>query len=171
LRFFGVKISIDLVADNCPNVTVLNATNNLLTDLNVANGNNTNFTTFSALGNPGLTCVFVDDTTYANANSPFMGSIDTTATFVETQVECDAALSIEQFEITDISVYPNPFNSGLFIDGLHLSTTMTTIYDIYGKEVLKTANTSINTDKLSSGVYIIKVETETGIISKKMIKQ
>ncbi|MEW7289143.1 immunoglobulin-like domain-containing protein [Aquimarina sp. 2304DJ70-9] len=43
---------------------------NSLTYLNMRNGNNTNFNTsdFDIRNNPGLTCVSVDDTTYATAN-------------------------------------------------------------------------------------------------------
>ncbi|WP_139957642.1 T9SS type A sorting domain-containing protein [Flavicella sediminum] len=44
------------------------ANNNSLTKLNVANGNNSNFTLFSATGNPNLTCVEVDDVAYATTN-------------------------------------------------------------------------------------------------------
>ncbi|MEM6719923.1 MAG: matrixin family metalloprotease [Bacteroidota bacterium] len=39
-----------------------------LTYLNVQNGNNTNFTRFELNNNPNLTCVLVDDVTYADTN-------------------------------------------------------------------------------------------------------
>ncbi|WP_299158331.1 T9SS type A sorting domain-containing protein [uncultured Tenacibaculum sp.] len=48
----------------------LSCFNNQLTYLNVRNGNNTNLDSgdFDIRNNPGLTCVSVDDPTYANAN-------------------------------------------------------------------------------------------------------
>ena len=46
----------------------LNCDNNTLEILNVKNGNNTNFTVFSALNNPELICIEVDDTAYSTTN-------------------------------------------------------------------------------------------------------
>ncbi len=61
--------------------------NNQLTSLNVKNGNNANITNFYADNNPNLTCIFVDDkdATYLNDWTK-----EATATFVETEAECDA---------------------------------------------------------------------------------
>lgn len=44
-----------------PSLVQVLIANNQLTSLNVANGNNTNFTWFDASGNPDLTCIQVDD--------------------------------------------------------------------------------------------------------------
>ncbi|WP_075344582.1 T9SS type A sorting domain-containing protein [Tenacibaculum agarivorans] len=46
-----------------PSIVQLRIANNQLTSLNVANGNNDNFTWFDALGNPGLTCIKADKVT------------------------------------------------------------------------------------------------------------
>ncbi|MBQ4805142.1 DUF5011 domain-containing protein [Aquimarina sp. MMG015] len=43
-----------------PSIIQLRIANNQLTSLNVANGNNDNFTWFDALGNPDLTCIKAD---------------------------------------------------------------------------------------------------------------
>ncbi|MCK8523806.1 DUF5011 domain-containing protein [Aquimarina sp. D1M17] len=43
-----------------PNILQLRVANNQLTSLNVANGNNDNFTWFDAQGNPDLTCIKAD---------------------------------------------------------------------------------------------------------------
>lgn len=56
----------------------LDCRKNALTSLNVQNGNNTNFTLFSATGNPGLSCIQVDDVAYAQAN---WTSVDASAFF------------------------------------------------------------------------------------------
>lgn len=60
---------------------------NNLTYLNVQNGNNTNFTIFEASNNPELICIFVDDANYSNSN---WTNKDLTASFIQTQSECDA---------------------------------------------------------------------------------
>lgn len=60
--------SIDLSAN--PILTVLFCNNNLLTSLNVANGNKeqVNPNGFNTTGNPGLTCIEVDDSYFSLAN-------------------------------------------------------------------------------------------------------
>ncbi len=63
-------------------LTNLQCTNNALTNLTVANGNNTNMTTFSAINNAALSCISVDDTIWANANWTVSNfNIDASATF------------------------------------------------------------------------------------------
>ena len=46
-------------------LTTLFCKDNQLTSLDVKNGNNTNFTLFTAQGNPNLTCINVDDSTWS----------------------------------------------------------------------------------------------------------
>lgn len=58
--------SLDL--SNNSALTVLNAINSGLTSLNVKNGNNTSITTFQLTGNPGLSCITVDDAGYSTTN-------------------------------------------------------------------------------------------------------
>ena len=137
------------------------------TILDLRNGNNTIVTEFEILNAPNLTCIFVDDANYSNTN---WTNIDAAANnFVETQGECDT-LSITESELSNINIYPNPFNTQLFIKGLQEATSIK-IYNVLGQLVLSTTDTSINTNKLSSGLYIITVETENGSISKKIVKK
>ncbi|URC13838.1 T9SS type A sorting domain-containing protein [Flavobacterium sp. B183] len=50
-------------------LTSVNVTNNLLYDLNLKNGNNKNFTQYTKFNNNlSLSCIVVDDVTYANQN-------------------------------------------------------------------------------------------------------
>jgi hypothetical protein len=59
--------------------------------LDLRNGNNSNFNNyayyFSTANNPSLTCIFVDDAAWSTTAWSFY--IDSTSTFVETQIECD----------------------------------------------------------------------------------
>ena len=80
-------------------------------------------------------------------------------------------LSLDDIELENytISVFPNPT-----IKMLNVSTNLEVIqlmlYDILGKQVLSTKNTnSITVDHLSAGNYIIKIETNRGYITKKVI--
>lgn len=50
------------------NLFWIDVDDNLLENLTIKNGSNTKITTFSATGNPNLTCIEVDDITFSNTN-------------------------------------------------------------------------------------------------------
>ncbi|MCH2225905.1 MAG: hypothetical protein MK066_14135 [Crocinitomicaceae bacterium] len=79
--------SLDL--SSYPNLTVLNCSLNPLIELNVANGNNTNMTSFSAMLTPDLQCIQVDDPAYSTAN---WTDIDTSAIF---SLDCSSTNSLD----------------------------------------------------------------------------
>jgi len=125
---------------------------NNLTTLDIRNGNNTNIVSFEVTDNPDLTCIFVDDADWSTSN---WTNIDPTATFVETEAECDANPAEDKFRI----------NSKIKVEKLE-------VFDIYGKLV----KTFINQDNysiscLESGVYLVYVHNIKGTqISKLIIK-
>jgi hypothetical protein len=80
-------------------------------------------------------------------------------------------LSLNDIELENytISVYPNPA-----IELLHIKTNLEVIqinlYDILGKRVLSVSETTtITVNGLKAGNYILKIKTNTGYISKKVI--
>ncbi len=70
---------------NNTNLESINLINNKITYLNIRNGANTNITFFDVKGNNVLTCIFVDDATYSNAN---WNRIDSQTQFTDTNY-CD----------------------------------------------------------------------------------
>jgi len=69
----------------------LRCNDNLLTCLNIKNGNNINFTVLDAVNNPNLTCIEVDDPSWAAANwTVSNGNIDVTASF---SIDCNNSCS------------------------------------------------------------------------------
>jgi endonuclease I len=82
-------------------------------------------------------------------------------------------LSIDNFNSDNFKIYPNPVKSSLYINLKTPNVTSIEIYSILGKKVLvKVINDSseINTEQLSSGVYIMKITQNNTTISKKLIK-
>ncbi|WP_299711908.1 M60 family peptidase N-terminal accessory domain-containing protein [uncultured Tenacibaculum sp.] len=75
--------SIDL--SELQNLTAVNASSNSLTYFDIRNDFNTNITAFDLTNNSGLTCVFVDDPSYATSN---WTQIDGTASFVSDYLDC-----------------------------------------------------------------------------------
>jgi hypothetical protein len=147
--------------------------NNQLTSLDVRNGNNTNLESSSTFGpfnsenNPNLSCIFVDDVAYSSAN---WTNIDPASTFVNNEAEC-AALSIEDNTFgLGVSVYPNPTDNYLFIEG-NKNPISISIYNLLGKKVMSAKNTNrIDVKELSSGVYIIRISDGIGQTDRKFIK-
>ncbi|MCB0447107.1 MAG: T9SS type A sorting domain-containing protein [Gelidibacter sp.] len=81
-----------------------------------------------------------------------------------------ATLSTQEFvDETAIAVYPNPAS-----DIIHIKTTHAIgnieMYDILGKQVLTTKNaTQLDVSRLNSGVYLLKIKTDKGSLTKKII--
>ncbi|MFK5891422.1 MAG: N-acetylmuramoyl-L-alanine amidase [Flavobacteriaceae bacterium] len=153
-------------------LTFLQCNNNQLTSLNLKNGNNTLITTFDAFNNPDLSCIDVDNPTdadtglgnYANWNK------DVTASY---SADCQSSLIVND-ELLDKSVriYPNPMTDILSIKSNYVPIKKVEIYSVLGKK-LKEINTDfskINISNLSVGIYVVKIYSEKGITSRKLIK-
>ena len=69
-------------------------------------------------------------------------------------------------QISYFSIYPNPANEVLIIDGNYTSAT---IYDVFGKVILTTDyQNTIDVAALSNGIYFININTENTITVKKI---
>jgi len=157
--------SLDL--SNNTNLNYLACQLNSLTRLNVKNGNNSNIDFFFADNNPSLTCIQVDDVAYSTAS---WTSIDPWANFSE---DCGYALGIDDEILAQgLSLYPNPVSTILNIDS-EIPLTKVEVYSMLGKKVkeIKSDFKSIPADNLSNGVYIIRIHSENGLATKKLIKR
>lgn len=87
-------------------------------------------------------------------------------------------LSSESFKLTNISIYPNP-SRGLFTIALgDVQPNLIEVYDITGKIILSRTNnsitnfeTSLDLSSASQGVYFVKIGSDTGTTTKKIIKK
>lgn len=84
-------------------------------------------------------------------------------------------LSTDEFSVSQlISIYPNPVKEGLFLNTKNgVSITSAKIFDLKGNKLIDINNSVeyINTEALSSGIYLLSVQTNQGKISKKIIKK
>jgi len=76
-----------------------------------------------------------------------------------------------------IKVYPNPTNGELRIENGELRIKGVELYDVFGRKVYEDNNSygltilrSYDLTPFPAGVYFLKITTETGIVSKKIIK-
>ena len=81
-----------------------------------------------------------------------------------------AALGVDDQNLTNVSMYPNPTDNILFISGNETLIAIT-ICNVLGKEVLSVKNTNnINVQALPSGVYTIRISEGVRQNNRKFIK-
>jgi hypothetical protein len=81
--------------------------------------------------------------------------------------------AVENFQT--LQVYPNPTKGEFTITNYELVITNIEIFDVYGKKLLshsayRKPNTTLNISHLANGIYFLKIDTERGTITKKIIK-
>ncbi len=73
---------------------------------------------------------------------------------------------------TEISVYPNPATDYLTISSSDCYTiNNVVIYDCQGRKVMSSNNPQINVSGLNDGIYIVEIQTNRGVIKRKISKQ
>lgn len=84
----------------------------------------------------------------------------------------EGVLSTTIFDQADISIYPNPVQNELFFKGtLADDIESVTIFNSIGQlENVIYKNGIADVSHLSSGVYIVRIKTSNGVVSKKLIK-
>ena len=93
-----------------------------------------------------------------------------TASFDQFSVE-DLDLAVAQNQIEGLKIYPNPVTNGtFFINTTSDSTKDVVVYDVLGKQVVKTSTTNaVNVSNLKSGVYIVKITEEGKTATRKLV--
>lgn len=82
------------------------------------------------------------------------------------------ALSVNEVEKDKISVYPNPTSTLFHVQVPNNLAAEIILYDIAGKEILKTNQTTISVDGFNKGIYFVKIKTEKDSFeTKKLIIQ
>lgn len=106
-----------------------------------------------------------------NINVPLL-AINQTSTSIEKFQT--VLLSRDENEFSkSIVTYPNPTSSEFKISNpLQLTIESIRLFDMYGKEVLKTKeDQNITISNLNSGIYLVVLSTEKGTISKRIVKK
>jgi len=157
-------------------LNLLLCTETQLTSIDIKNGNNVNMVRLEVFNNPNLTCIQVDDVIFANnqvCNLPGNNDgwcKDETASYSE-----DCLLGLTENELQDaVQVFPNPVQEVLtIIASNNTKINKIQVYDVLGKLVLEQKN-NVNQLKLSTlakGLLFLKIETDRGILTKKVIKE
>jgi hypothetical protein len=77
-----------------------------------------------------------------------------------------------------VGIYPNPTSGELRIENGELRIENVEVFDVFGRNILlptcplvHSPTATINISHLSPGIYFIRIQTENGVIMKKIIKQ
>ena len=162
--FSNLLTSLDVTSNTA--LTSLHCNDNQLTNLNVRNNNNTNLIEFYAENNPNLTCIFVDDATWSEAN---WTNTDPASTFVETEAECEGLAVDDIFQETNFIIYPNPAKEKISVQ-TNNEVEHIEIYDVLGK-LLKIYNKqeTYSVSDLAPGIYLIRAQSNIGSQISKLI--
>jgi len=144
-------------------LTTLYCGSNQLTNLNVANGNNINLTTFWA-DNNDLDCIRID----SGFTPPTDGSWTKDP---DTEYDPNCALGVSDTEAFAFSIYPNPVKDILTIDS-QKAVEKIEVYDLSGKKAMEvTGQKQVNMSSLAPGTYILRAVLGKTVETVKIIKK
>ncbi len=80
-----------------------------------------------------------------------------------------AVNAIENVNDVNVNIYPNPVSSVLRVEGEGIEQVE--VIDVNGRVVMNTKGGSINVSSLADGVYMVRVVTESGVSTQKIVKK
>lgn len=83
----------------------------------------------------------------------------------------DASLTHPDFATETVNVYPTLVNDYVFIETKDNQKTATEIYNTLGKQMIKTELQNIDLTAFERGIYFLKINTESGSKTIKIIKE
>ncbi len=94
--------------------------------------------------------------------------------FDDIELVPDALTAVNEENLARVNIFPNPFNEFINLQSEADRSTFK-IYDLAGKEVingqLNRGNNSISTETLTSGLYVVQIQTMDGISCEKILKR
>lgn len=152
------------------NLNTLNISENLLENLDLTGLNSLNAGYLDVSKNPKLSCITVDDEDIANSNTNWVK--DSLATFSK---YC-GVVGIENSIFSDntsVNIFPNPANENITISLEDAFSGTVSIVDLNGNVVKKESivgkSTQITISDLTSGVYIVKILSNKGLVVKQLL--
>lgn len=83
----------------------------------------------------------------------------------------DSTLSINNFDVENIKVFPNPVSNSLQVKGVDNADTTLEIFNALGQTIKSSKGNSIDMSELNSGVYFLSVKSSTKNLIRRVIKE
>lgn len=182
---FNMIEEIDL--SNNPEIKIVDCTDMGIKRIKLSNGNNNSEMTIDVALFPwGLdepdydpyeirntVCLEVDDVALAQNNQyPYSEWNIFKGGHVAVNFSADCSLSTQSFTQSNIKVYPNPVSDVLYFDTKSNNYVQkVTIFDFLGRKVTDQTNITdaISVSHLQKGSYLIKIVTDKGVQTEKII--
>lgn len=108
---------------------------------------------------------------FTNVKIFLNGAQATSLKFLLNSVDPTFGVGIEENEKINFSIFPNPSSNEITVSNSTFDGSENfTILDLTGKTILTTKNTTISTQNLTSGVYLLEVEKNGAKTVQKFIK-
>ena len=119
------------------------------------------------------------DTEYVNLHVPCEseGLYKTTPIWKDFKIVCEVEGIAEVAHESNLIIYPNPASEELTIVSNELQVKSIEIYDVMGRKALTSPvsfpspETTLNLAHLPTGVYFLKIQTENGVVVRKVVKK
>tara|TARA_B100001287_G_scaffold265439_1_gene258335 strand:+ start:690 stop:2681 length:1992 start_codon:yes stop_codon:yes gene_type:complete len=150
--------------------------NNQLSCLNLKNGNNTNFVELWTQGNPDLSCIEVDDSTYSNTNwlnndEFYLDSNHYFSNNCNYSPNCGSTTTSTGLNKLDVQVYPNPTNGEITININAVNKSLNAeLFDVMGRSLIKSNSSKMSLSEFPSGLYLLRVNFNNQIKDIRLIK-
>ena len=112
----------------------------------------------------GRTATFWDDT-YSG------GNVYLSNKWKRIYRDATGSASVVDVLANSIFIYPNPTKGELIIENGDIKIEGVEFYNVGGKKVLSGTETKIDISQFSAGVYFVKIKTDIGELTKKVIKE
>lgn len=127
----------------------------------------------------GLSCINCENPVATlNATAEYLVTItdeNGCTTTAKVKVVVKTCSTINEVNVTGITVYPVPFKDEFFVSGLVAPENEITVINSLGEVIVtKTVGPgkcTIQTGKIPSGVYYVQVKTKAGMVKKKVVKE
>lgn len=112
-------------------------------------------------------------TTYAfSVDESIVESIDNNRFEIRFESSSPTSLSSEDFDLSKISMYPNPVDDQLHIKlPSQVKLEQARVFNMLGQKLMLTDTTLLQLGTLESGVYLVELQTNQGTLTRKVIKQ
>ncbi len=85
-------------------------------------------------------------------------------------VVIDNTAGIDEANFTNgIAIYPNPTSGFIQIETKNTLFTEVEVYDILGSKIMTSTRSNLNLSICESGMYVLKIHTDKGIITRKLV--
>lgn len=134
-----------------------------------------NGSSWETVGNQGFSNeqIYYTSLAFNSNNEPIVAYSDTGQGFKLSVMKFTNTMSVQDNEVSRVSLYPNPANDLVTLADLPYGETHIKVFDITGKEVFSiksnTAIETIDTTNFANGVYLVSIANNGNLAHKKLL--